>query len=658
VTLEAATANTSPPPLLVWDAAFEPWQWDGHIALWKGLAQDGANNTTSIHSMVEEKADELRAHYLAWIYDFGEALIDGKRVIDHLELRLGFSYWWMTLPGLASYGGDETSVYNAVRMLALENLARDLGCKSITLVSDDQVLVATIRKWCGNAGLIFQLHHVSAKANPISFAKKIFRVLPYPLQGLIFLLRYIKQRWPLRGNAAHIYKDSTVDITFVDYLLINLNSQDASQGRFCSNYWTYLVNILQGDGVKANWIHHYVPLLLSQSARQVRNLIDKFNKNEGCMQSHIALDSALCLPVLWGVVRDYMHILAMGIKLCSTRLPFIPKESDVDFEPLIREEWRKCMFGNVAVLNCLFLNQFEFLLKAMPRQRIGVYLQENQPWEMAFIHAWKSGDHGQLVGVPHSTVIFWDMPYYFDPRSYKRSGSNNLPLPDLVALNGPASMNRYCDGGYPEDQMVEVEALRYLYLNKLSPRCLEEGKVNPQKTLHVLVLGDYLLAAIRHQIELLAAAVKLLPFNTHCTVKPHPACEINSIDYPLLHIHMTSAPLAELLADCDVAFTSNITSAAVDAYVAGVPVVSVLDGNSFNMSPLRGLAGVVYVNTAVELAVALRNARNREIVATEPYFCLDKDLPRWRKLLGLSPTGITKNVEVRDETCFRAADAR
>jgi surface carbohydrate biosynthesis protein (TIGR04326 family) len=243
------------------------------------------------------------------------------------------------------------------------------------------------------------------------------------------------------------------------------------------------------------------------------------------------------------------------------------------------------MFGHAAVSSCLFLNEFESLLNRMPRQKLGIYLQENQPWEMAFIHAWKASGHGRLVGVPHTTVLFWDTRYYFDPRGYQRKSLNDLPMPNIVALNGSASMGRYRDGGYPEDQMVEVEALRYLPL-KNRPLARPPKECGTTKALEVLVLGDYFPEITRHQMELLLAAARHLPVETRYIVRPHPACAIKASDYPSLPLHVVSTALVELLADCDVAFTSNITSAAVDAYCFGVPVVSVLDGNTFNMSPL------------------------------------------------------------------------
>ncbi|KOR32359.1 hypothetical protein TI05_07705 [Achromatium sp. WMS3] len=40
-------------------------------------------------------------------------------------------------------------------------------------------------------------------------------------------------------------------------------------------------------------------------------------------------------------------------------------------------------------------------------------------------------------------------------------------MPSLVALNGPVAMKLYQDGScYPKDQIIEVEALRYLYLQE------------------------------------------------------------------------------------------------------------------------------------------------------------------------------------------------
>ena len=78
-----------------------------------------------------------------------------------------------------------------------------------------------------------------------------------------------------------------------------------------------------------------------------------------------------------------------------------------------------------------------------------------------------------------------------------------------------------------------------------------------------------------------------------------------------------------------------MTSAAVDAYSWGVPVVSVLDGEALNISPLRGNPSVRYVTNAEDLAAALRTACGDIAAGREEFFYLDRKLPRWRRLLEL-----------------------
>ena len=119
-------------------------------------------------------------------------------------------------------------------------------------------------------------------------------------------------------------------------------------------------------------------------------------------------------------------------------------------------------------------------------------------------------------------------------------------------------------------------------------------------------------------------------------MKPHPACSLKSIDYPSLDLYVTNSSLADLLSDCDAVFAGHITSAVVDAYVAGIPVVSMLDGKMFNMSPLRNLDRVVFVDNPYELAGALSKIGETEGSEAKPYFHLDRKLNRWRRLLDLS----------------------
>lgn len=621
-------AQTAGPAVLVWDGEGVPPEGTWKIALWRDFGAPGST-VYSVPKHLEERAEELRARFLAWVHDLGETLVGGKRLVDHLVLRPGFSFWWMTLLAEKSNALNSLQIISVLKLMALEDLLGTEWRGRLILVSGDVTLARTFGLWCCNASMEFEWRRTPPQVARLPLALRLYRALPYPMQAFVALLRYLTLRWPLRGAGPKRLQESAAQATICSYLF-NVDQAAAESGHLASDYWAPLHAAIQQESAAANWLllfiaHDFVP-----TARQGRRLIDRFNEHGGGMQVHAALDGALGLRAVMGAVRDYFAVASAALRLRKVRGGFRPARSNINLWPLFEYDWRSSLLGSSAILNCVALNLFERTLRALPRQRLGVYLQENYGWEMAFTYCWKSAGHGLLVGAPHSTVRFWDLRYFFDPRSYRRTGNNDLPLADLVALNGPAAMNRYLHGGYPADQLVEVEALRYLHL--ASPLTVEKVASD---SLRVLVLGDYLRATTQQQMKWLESAAALLPPGTRYVVKPHPACPIDQAEYPELKMSLTGLSIDKLLADCDVAYTSNMTSAAVDAYSAGVPVVSVLDPDKFNLSPLRGMAGVSFVTSFGELAQALARERGVGANRTGDYFCLDRRIPRWRRLLGL-----------------------
>lgn len=627
--------------LLVWDAEGIPPVGDWITVLWSSFGEVGDTSVVSMPKLVEEQADTLRSRYLFWIYELGETRINDKRLVDQLELRPGFSYWWMTLLVEKSYG-KSTRLHDVVKFFALEDLAGESDLRRITLVCSDQTLAATFQNWCRTTGVDFEWKQSRQSGRQISLIRRLCQSMPYPVQAVFSLVRYLWHRWPLKRIQKELDTSAAAETTFVDYLF-NLKHSTLTTGRFASNYWTELIGAFEQAKTRVNWLHLYEKNEIVQTTKQARDLIARFNHNGAGLEYHAILDGAPNFPVVLAVLHDYVRLTWRSLRLGKIRRHFRPAGSNLDLWPLFKRDWLHSMRGPTTIWNCLCLNLFMRTLRRLPCQKLGVYLQENQGWEMAFIYTWRAAGHGHLVGVPHATVRYWDFRYFYDLKSYVRTGKNDLPLPDKVALNGPAALSAYRKGGYPKDQMMEVEALRYLYLADLPP--IKPGANEPLTgPLHVLVLGDYLPAVTRRQMQLLTDAAPLLSPDTHYVVKPHPNCPVKTSDYPSLQLHMTRKTLPELLAECDVAYTSNITSAAVDAYSAGVPVVSVMDGNAFNMSPLRGMSVVVFVTNPIELADALRNVRRLEKVAAKPYFCLDKGLTRWRTLLRFNQADAEQSV--------------
>ena len=300
----------------------------------------------------------------------------------------------------------------------------------------------------------------------------------------------------------------------------------------------------------------------------------------------------------------------------------------------MKSDWDASMRGPVAINNLIWIELFDAAASDLPLIKKGFYLCENQGWERVLIHAWRKHGHGQLIAVPHSTRRFWDLRYVQDPRVYSVASAHPLPRPDLTAVNGKAAWEVFLAENHPSELMVECEALRFGYLDRFlrqAPKSRNPGSA----MLEVLILGDYVPSATIRMLKLLEAAVSQIGDRVKFTLKPHPNFPVQPADYPSLNLRIVTDPLASILRDFDLAYSSNATSAAVDAYLAGLPVVVMLDGSQLNFSPLRGRSGARFVNTPGELVGALRTAGQGSIAnpATSEFFFLDPKLPRWARLL-------------------------
>lgn len=621
-----------PKTVFVWDANGLPPNGDWTLVLWRAFADKTTPDAVSMPGLAEGHAGVFKAAYLGWIYELGECRIGGRRLLDHLEFRPGFSYWWMTLIAEKCNWAKSPQINDAIRLLAFDHWLVGRPVERLVLVSCNGPLADSMQSLCDRKGIALEWRRAKPDAVSVSWSKRIYGSMPHSLQALAWLAIYLIKRWPLRGVGLDEWRRTKGSVTFISYLF-NLVPDAVKGGRFESRYWAHLPEVLGREGCDTNWLHIYVSDALLPSAETAADAVRQFNRAGQARQIHTTLDAFLDLHLILRTVRDWLRLALIGRRV--TPALFSTKGQDIELWPLFRDDWARSISGQTAIRNVLIFNLYEAALNSLPRQRTGVYLYENDPTEFSLIHAWKTAGHGSLTGAQHSTMLYWDMRYFFDPRSYVRADRNDLPMPDHVAVNGPAARDACLSGGYPGERVIEVEALRYLYLASSATR----PRKSPSAALRVLVLGDYMPDNTRAQMHMLEAAIPLLSADTSILVKPHPSCPIQLGEYPGLKMEVTVQALPALLEGCDVAFTSNATSAAVDAYSADVPVVSMRDPKAMNLSPLRGYETVRFASTPEELAFAIGDAASPAERQGRPqaYFTIDPELPRWRKLL-LEPT--------------------
>jgi len=551
-------------------------------------------------------------------------------MVDCLKIRPGLSYWWMTLLAEKCNWAKSPNIEDAIRIFAFDRWVGSRHVHRIKLVSTKPELARSLDLWCKIKNIVFEWKHESQNSKRASQKKKMYAALPQSIQATGWLLRYVVQRLPLKGTGLRQWKNGYGDILFVSYLL-NLLPKDIQKGKYNCSYWGNLPKSLSKQKYYTRWLHHYIPNTLLPNAKKAEISLKKFNCAAKETQSHASLESFLNFKVIFRTFRDWVKIVFYGWRFEKTLIRAFGY-----LGPLFINDWRKSFFGISATSNLLYLNLLEEAMRTLPKQRLGFYLQENQPWEVALIYAWRKAGHGTLVGVPHSAVRFWDLRYFSDPRNFGNTPKHTIPKPDLVAVNGPLMKNEFLKARYPKTQIVQVEALRYLHLEK-HRKCIQNN-CQKKSILRLLVFGEYLDVDNQRILSVLATALPFINKNILITFKPHPASPINLTNYSGLKVTQTSKPVSEILDQHDVALSGPVTTAAVEAYSFGLPVVTICNSSALNLSPLKQVKGVHFVNDSEELSTFLNSITpvSKRRSNKKMFFNLNKTLKSWGKIIKLN----------------------
>jgi surface carbohydrate biosynthesis protein (TIGR04326 family) len=297
------------------------------------------------------------------------------------------------------------------------------------------------------------------------------------------------------------------------------------------------------------------------------------------------------------------------------------------------------MVGHVAVENLFWFVLFDRALDVIPPQARGFYLFEGQSWEVAFVTAWKRRGLGELIAVPHSTIRFWDLRCFPDMRDSSGRGMYSCPIPDLVAVNGPLARSTLLGAEFPPERIVECEALRYQHLGVVErwrPR-----QRDPDQPMRVLMVTDYLKVITETMIRMAEEALPDLPAGTQIAIKAHPHSVFDAAALERLKLKVHQEQISQVFQDYDMAFVSSGSSAVVDLYVLGLPIIIFQFEDNLDFNPLKGFADLPTVGTSRELVQALMNTEVSVELTHEAddIFFLDPSLNRWNSLLNSPPHG-------------------
>ncbi len=643
--------------LLIWDSdqGIPEKQNRRLVIFWNGYDHTDFDEFGSILVLVEKNAEKYRSEYLKLIHDTGIAVKERETKHPTFVLRMGLSAWCFSRASQNCNFSKSNQINDIIKIFALlDFIETTTKITSIKVVTSNKCLREVLSEWCQKNSFQFTFK-LEKRANPVNqtLLRRLYFGSPKIFQGIFRFLSLVIQNWRLKGVGIKEWKCNTNLVTFFSYSR-GLSATD----EVLSPYWGRLPNRLQDKKISINWLHIYTKDKLLPKSDDAAKQAKDLNSKSGNKSTHVFPESFLSFPVLFQIFSDW-------IKFWLTAGSYSPKVGSLsrhglNLEPFFVEDWKESFFGEEAVSNLWLLNLIEEAVKHLPPQNVGFFLYENQPWELALINSWNQSRHGEIIGVAHTAVRFWDLRYFsYQPQKPKNCVNQaECPFshkPDKVALNGELAKLECLKGGYDPEDILEVEAVRYNVdtLDKNhNPKSHNPSERSRSGHIDVLVYGEYELASTNHMLRLIAEVMPFLPSDYVFYFKPHPlSANTRALIPPGVTFRYEED--SNLISDqFDLVITGSLSAASLDAYQLGISLIVILDQKSLNLCPLRGQDGVRFVGKSTDLLEALKACSNPPLGHGASIFYRDHNLDRWlsliteksvRKKKASEPSSVTKS---------------
>lgn len=559
----------------------------------------GSEDFISILEYLKLYEIEIRSSFFEKIDSFSEILLKGKPLFEYYNLD-EYNAWFMSAICEKSFY-KSAYLTDIIKYLTAERIIKDFSPETIIIVNADSRLNNIIKNYCHLKGIKFMAEKETLYVN-----KKRFKKLFFFIKGLFFFIRFFFQNFYSRCKKKSFFSEKNT--VFLCSYLTHIDKYKISKGIFGSAFWGELPEQLNKKLFNVNWLHLSVK---NKSADNEFRRLGVQRKNN--LNSHNFISSFLSLKSWAKIIKNYITIVKR-INKAKAETIF---SDEKNINSLFLNDFLDSSFGPILIQNLIYIEGFDTLFKITPKQEIGLYLQENQGWEISFVNAWKKHKHGKLISVQHSTVSFWDLRY---ENPYLKFHTSKF-TPDLFGVNGEIAKNHFIDFNYPSEKVIELEALRYLNL---------ESTILTNKKKGILILGNIIEKATQEMLNI------FLPissnYNKKITFKSHPAKLINIDKTKYPNINITDLPLAILLNEFDTVLCCS-SSGAVEAFIKNMKTIIFIIAGEINTSPLKDNRNVFFVSNQNEIDQAIKAEYKENF--TNNFFYLDIGIPNWKNTLNI-----------------------
>ena len=601
-----------------------------NVFFWNGYEKK--EGCVYISKYLENNADRIRKKYVEFVHDLSTRKISNKNLPENLKIDENYNLWSMSLINEKSHY-KSPKIKDCLKLIAVEEIIKSNKPTEIILFEFDDLVTKALKTLTKNLNIKLIIKKTSITKKKIKYKSMlhlIYHKCPIFIQAFIYLTKHFILYWPLR-RSKKVECFSNKNIFFLSYMF-HLDLESYKKGEFKTNQWGPLPDMLKKISSKTNWMHHFVNNPIISNPKIGVNFVNKLNENNHKNETHQFLLSYLNISILLKVIFNYLKILIRFSKVIKFKSKFNPTKSNLSLWSLMKIDFLNSIIGPKSIENLMWIEIFDNVLKKIPHQEKGIYTQENQGWENAFIAAWKKNKHGQLYALNNGFVRFWDIRFISDQRIFDNFSEFEKIFPDHIILTEQLSWNHYIKMGFPEKKLVKAETVRYfdLCLNVKNP---DSNYVNENKNeSNALILGDMIFDPTNNMIKTIEKTKYSKNFNW--TFKSHPGCPINLDKFNKIKINTTDKNLVDIISNFSLVIAPSATLSVLEAYLQNIKVIIYLDSEEINLSPLRRFPNIHIVSNVDEMNHSI-DPRNKivNVEKNQDLFWFDKNLTMWKKII-------------------------
>ena len=382
------------------------------------------------------------------------------------------------------------------------------------------------------------------------------------------------------------------------------------------------------------WVH--IPIISKEipNTRIALSFLKIFNQCDN--YSHIILDSKLNIFNYFQILYEHFKLYFKVKKIYNLNNYFMDHQNNINFYDYFIDDFNFSLIGPIGLQNIIWYKAFDNLLSKINKQKFGLYLFENQGWEMAYNFLWHKYKHGNLIGYQHATVPFWHLYYYNDKRFYKKNNIYNIPQPDTIAVNSNHALEAFKHQGIELSSLCKVEALRYLkYYTNDTTNYINDKKYFITKA---LILGDMSLQGMTSFFNFFKSEINNINnLNIEFDYKPHPGLFINPENFGISNITTIDSNINDVAYKYSFMISTNSTSASLDAILCKKNVFLYIIPNELNLSPVKNYYEecIIPLRSKLDFINGLELIKNGKLmdINKNKYFYNSSNLQFWGNLI-------------------------